>query len=302
LKDKELDAMAHEFILPHVAQIMAKSKVSFSEYLIGSGHTGKNVRRSTVDIDDARQGVGAMGRSLSFIVEGLNGKNRNDSIFYRTQAQYKCLVSLVEGCQLKKDSIKKLVQLNRDNAVFNPMSSVSIQMDHFLPKANENEQSLKMSYWSIKSNRDTILDLGSLYLSEVNTVKSIEPPLGYWISKKDERLVNWVQAHEAGIFPFSNGTNKNEKGNPEGTMIQCIVAMPEWQTQTLEGMHVPSWKPEWMEMKSPTTKDYIYVSTQTINGLRWIMALEPESMFSLTRYPEFEYLRYQYPILRVTSR
>jgi hypothetical protein len=94
-----------------------------------------------------------MGRSLSFIVEGLNGKNRNDSIFYRTQAQYKCLVSLVEGCQLKKDSIKKLVQLNRDNAVFNPMSSVSIQMDHFLPKANENEQSLKMSYWSIKYNQ-----------------------------------------------------------------------------------------------------------------------------------------------------
>jgi hypothetical protein len=302
LKDKELDAMAHEFILPHVAQIMAKSKVSFSEYLIGSGHTGKNVRLSTVDIDDARQGIGAMGRSLSFIVEGLNGKNRNDSIFYRTQAQFKCLVSLVEGCQLKKDSIKKLVQLNRENAEFNPMSSVSIQMDHFLPNPNEKQQTLKMNYWSIKSNRDTILDLGALYLSEVRTIKSIEPPLGYWISKKDERLVNWVQAHEAGIFPFSIGGNKKVIGTPENTILQCIVALPEWQTQTLEGMHVPLWSPEWIEMKGPNTKDYVFVSTQTLNGLRWIMALEPDSMFSLARYPEFENLRYQYPILRVTSR
>ena len=302
LKDQELDALAHEFVLPHVAQSMAKSKVSFSEYLIGSGHTGKNVRRSTVDIDDARQGIGAMGRSLSFIVEGLNGKNRNDSIYYRTQTQYKCLVALVEGCQLKKEIIKNRVQMNRDNAVFNPMSSVSIQMDHFLPMKNEREQSLKVNYWNIKSNRDTILDLGAMYLSEVNTIKSIDPPLGYWISKKDERLINWIQAHEAGIFPFSSATSKSEKLSMDNTIMECIVAMPEWQTQTLEGMHVPSWKPEWMEMKGSNTRDYVFISTQTLNGLRWVMALEPESMFSLVRYPEFEYLRYQYPILRVNSR
>jgi hypothetical protein len=304
LKDEELDAMAHGFILPHVSEIMAKSKVSFSEYLIGSGHLGKNVRRSTVDIDDARQGIGAMGRSLSFIIEGLNGKNRNDSIYYRTQAQYKCLISLVEGCHLKKDMIKMHVQSNRDNAALAPLSSVSIQMDHFVPNSSEEIQSLKLNYWNTKANRDTTLDLTPHYLSKVKTLKSIDPPMGYWISKKDERLVNWVQAHEAGIFPFAKGNGKKEKENDnnQNTFLQCISAMPEWRIQTLEGMHVPGWKPEWMEMKAPNTKDYIFISTQTINGLRWIMALEPESMFSLARYPEFEYLRYQYPILRVTSR
>lgn len=304
LVDSVLDRAAHEFILPHVSQSMSKSKISFSEYLIGAGHVGKTIRRSTVDIDDGRQGVGAMGRSLSFIVEGLNGKNRNDSIFYRTQAQYKCLISLVEGCHLKKDIIKKRVQENRDNVSLAPLSSVSIQMDHFVPNGADLTQPLKLNYWNTKTNRDTTLELTQLYLSKVKTLKSIEPPLGYWISKKDERLVNWVQAHEAGIFPFAKGNAKKEKGNDnnQNTFLQCISAMPEWQIQTLEGMHVPGWKPEWMEMKEPNTKDYIFISTQTINGLRWIMALEPESMFSLTRYPEFEYLRYQYPILRVTSR
>ncbi len=304
LLDSELDALSHEFILPHVAQTLKKSKVSFSEFLIGSGQTGKNVRKSTVDIDDARHGMGGLGRSLSFVVEGLNGKSRNDSIFYRTQAQYKCLISLVEGCQLKKDVIKKRVQLNRDNAAYNPVSSVSIQMDHFATNVNEKAPELKMNYWNVKSNRDTILDLGILYLSEIKSIKSIDPPIGYWISKKDERLLNWVQNHEAGIYPFAagNGKKAKEDENNQNTFLQCISAMPEWQIQTLEGMHVPAWKPEWIEMKSPNTKDYIFISTQTINGMRWVMALEPESMFSLARYPEFEYLRYQYPILRVTSR
>jgi hypothetical protein len=133
-------------------------------------------------------------------------------------------------------------------------------------------------------------------------VKSIELPIGYWISKKDDRLLDWIQAHEAGIFPFTNANKKIEKEVSDNSFLECIAALPEWQTMNLEGMNVPSWKPEWMEMKMPSTKDYIFISTQTLNGLRWAMALEPESMFALVRYPEFEYLRYQYPILRVTSR
>ena len=304
LLDAELDALSHEFILPHVDQNLKKSKISFSEFLIGSGQTGKNIRKGTVDIDDARHGLGGIGRSLSFTVQGLSGKNRNDSIFYRTQAQFKCLISLVECCQIKKDVIKKRVQFNRDNAVYNPNPTVSIQMDHFAPNVNQQAPELKMNFWNIKSNLDTILELGDLYLSEIRTVKAIETPMGYWISKKDNRLVNWVQNHEAGIFPFTLGNNKKGKENEisDNTFLQCISALPEWQVKTLEGIHVPSWKPEWIEMKGPSTKDYIFISTQTVNGLRWVMALEPESMFSLVRYPEFEYLRYQYPILRVTSR
>ncbi len=300
LSDSELSAIAQDFILPHVHERLKKSKISFSEYFIGSGHLGKSISRSTVDIDDARHGLGAMGKSLSFVVEGLNGKNRNDSIFYRTQCQYKCLLSLVEGCQLKKDFIKKGVQSSRDNAIYNSLPPVPIQMDHYAP--SDHSQSLQLNYWNIQTNKDTILELGHLYLSEVKTINSIEPPLGYWVSKKDERLVGWIQAHEAGIFPFSDGNKKVDFKEGEDIFLQCIVAMPEWKTQTLEGMHVPAWKPEWMEMKNPNTKDYIFISTRTINGIRWIMALEPESMFSLTRYPEFEYLRYQYPILRETSR
>ncbi len=92
------------------------------------------------------------------------------------------------------------------------------------------------------------------------------------------------------------------EGDVENLNFQCISGLPEWTTLSIEGMEVPGWKPEWRNMNNPSTKDYIYVSTQTLNGVRWVMALEPESMFALVRYPEFEYLRYQYPILRVISR
>ena len=109
LIDDQLDRLSHDFILPHVKSSLEKSKITFSEYFIGDAHLNKPIRKSTVDIDDARHGMGAMGRSLSFIVEGLNGQSRNDSIYYRTQAQYRCVLALVEACQIRNLEIKKRV-------------------------------------------------------------------------------------------------------------------------------------------------------------------------------------------------
>lgn len=301
LINPELDDLSHQIILPHVQSKLEKSKISFSEYWIGAGELGNSVRKSTVDIDDARQGLGAMGRSLSFIVEGLNGAFREDNIYLRTQAQYICLLALVESCNGRKVEIKREVALGRANAELKPNDSISIKMDHF-KSDDSTKQSLFLPYRNVQQAKDTVLNLSNVALTEIKTIYSIDAPLGYWISKKDKKLVDWIQSHEAGIFPFSVRGGKMPEGDVENLNFQCISGLPEWTTLSIEGMEVPGWKPEWRNMNNPSTKDYIYVSTQTLNGVRWVMALEPESMFALVRYPEFEYLRYQYPILRVISR
>ncbi|MBM3427639.1 MAG: hypothetical protein FJX95_02525 [Bacteroidetes bacterium] len=301
LIDVELDRMSHEFILPHIDNMMVKSKISFSEYFIGDAHLNKPIRKCTVDIDDARHGLGAMGRSLSFVVEGLKGQSRNDSIYYRTQAQYRCVLALVEACQMKGLEIKKRVSQNRDNVEVSVMKNVSIQMDHFLP-GNEVGMARNLPYWNVKSAKDSLVNVNTLFHSDIRAIQSIEPPVGYWISKKDKKIVDWIQTQESGLFPFSVRQGKVDVKENEELVFQCILATPEWNTKSLEGMNVPAWKPEWIEIKNPSTKDYVFVSTNTLNGFRWIMAFEPESMFALVRYPEFEHLRYQYPILRVISR
>lgn len=301
LMDSKLDEWSHTFILPHVQKNLEKGKLTFSEFWEGTSEEGHKLRKSSVDINDARHGMGAMGRSLSFVVEGLKGTFRNDNIYLRTQAQFKCLIALAEACHLKTDEIKKVVMNNRDNVSLQPLSNVSIKMDHF-KAVQTGHVPLVFPYRNLQTGKDSLMDLSSMVFSEIKTIQSIDAPLGYWISKKDKRLIDWIQAHEAGIFPFSDDKGKAFKSNESEFMLQCISALPEWNTQLVEGIPAPTWKPEWIEMKGATTKDYIFVSTQTLNGLRWIMALEPESMFALVRYPEFEYLHHQYPILRVISR
>lgn len=301
LIDTRLDELCHQFILPHVQKDLEKGKLTFSEFWDGPTADRKTMKNGTVDISDGRHGMGAMGRSLSFVVEGLRGNIRNENIFIRTQAQFKCLISLVEACHFKTNEIKKIVMQNRDNVSLQPLRNVSIRMEH-CKSGSSNNDSFVLPFRNLQTGKDSLIDCSSMSFPDIRTTQSIDAPLGYWISKKDRRLVDWIQAHEAGIFPFTNNNGKELKSNENEFMLQCISALPEWNVQIVEDMQVPAWKPEWIEMKGATTRDYIFVSTQTLNGLRWIMALEPESMFALVRYPEFEYLHHQYPILRVISR
>jgi hypothetical protein len=66
-------------------------------------------------------------------------------------------------------------------------------------------------------------------------------------------------------------------------------------------MQVPGWTGDWtiQEISVSDCADYWYVPCGQNQLKRIVMALEPESMFGLVRYPEYAHWRAQYPILRV---
>ncbi|MEY2938917.1 MAG: hypothetical protein RL062_1506 [Bacteroidota bacterium] len=296
LVDSTLNRIIHTSIFPFVEEKLKSKNISFTECTFGNASAGESVRYSSVDIDDARQGIGAMGKSLSFLVEGLNGKNRNDSIFYRVQAQYECIKILSLACYRNRSSIQERVASNRVRAFYLP-ENVAIKMKYV-----SDGTSCDFPFINRWNGKDTIFHLTDAFLNTVVTDMSIETPLGYWIPKDDKKLVDWVEAHEKGLFPFEKMEQLKGGAEVKHMAVQMVATVPVWSTEEREGITVPQWKVEWTDVQNWKEKDYIFVSTNTINGLRWVMALEPESMFALVRYPQFAYLRNHYPILRVISR
>jgi len=66
-------------------------------------------------------------------------------------------------------------------------------------------------------------------------------------------------------------------------------------------MAVPGWKGSWEidTLSFENLTNYWFVPCGQSQLRRIVMALEPESMFGLVRYPEYQYWRTHYPVLRV---
>lgn len=273
-------------LLSAVDSIMNQRGISFSEYAVGSIAKRERIRHSTVDIDDGRQGLGAVGGSLSFIIEGLNGKSRNDNIQSRVDGQIALLSALLEVVLKNNKDVFSAVNGYREQE---PLADeVIISMDDFV--GNEN---WKTTMYHRDSNEAKNFSYG-FYQSEILPIKKVHVPSGYLIPVSDTLLNQWLMHH--GIEKI-----RVFKGLSTGTFLFKLWKHEGWKTQTLEGMEVPGWKGGW-EVNSLSVSDmsnYWYVPCGQSQLRRIVMALEPESMFGLVRYPEYAHWRTQYPILRV---
>ncbi len=273
-------------LLPAVDSIMNQRVISFSEYAVGSIAKRERIRHSTVDIDDGRQGLGAVGGSLSFIIEGLNGKSRNDNIQRRVDGQIALLSALLEVVLKNNEVVVNAVNGYREQE---PLADeVIISMDHFV--GNEN---WRTTMYHRDSNEAKNFSYG-FYQFEILPIKKVQVPSGYLILVSDTLLNQWLMHH--GIEKI-----RVFKGLSTGTFLFKQWKHEGWKTQTLEGMEVPGWKGHW-EVNSMSVSDmsnYWYVPCGQAQLRRIVMALEPESMFGLVRYPEYAHWRAQYPILRV---
>ena len=276
-------------ILPAVDSIMALKGISFSEYAVGSMATKERIRHSTVDIDDGRQGLGAVGGSLSFIIEGLNGKSRNDNIQVRVEGQIALLSALLEVVLKNNEDVFHAVNRYREQESLT--DEVIISMDHFV--GNEN---WKSTMYHKDSNEAKNFSYG-FYQSEILPIKKVQVPSGYLIPVSDTLLNQWLMHH--GIEKI-----RVLKGLCTGTFLFKQWKHEEWKTQMLEGMQVPGWTGDWtiQEISVSDCADYWYVPCRQNQLKRIVMALEPESMFGLVRYEAYSHWRTHYPILRIDAR
>lgn len=275
-----------EIVLPKVDSIMSSRGISFCEYAVGSMAKNERIRHSTVDIDDGRQGLGAVGGSISFIIEGLNGKQRTDNIKGRVQGQIILLDALLKVVLKNKKKIMQEVESYRINEPL--VREVILTMDHFVG----HEQ------WEIPMHHFERNDVQSFayshYQSQVLPLKRVIVPHGYLIPTSDTLLNQWLLHH--GIEKI-----RVLKGLSAGSFLFKQWKHDGWETQTLEGMAVPGWKGSWEidTLSFENLTNYWFVPCGQSQLRRIVMALEPESMFGLVRYPEYQYWRTHYPVLRV---
>jgi len=273
-------------VLPFLEKSITEQGYSFFEYTLGHFPSGERLRHSTTDINDGRQSLG-IANTLSFIVEGMNGKDSTHRIRERAMSQYETGKAFLNFAFMKTDTIVKIVNTERQAlADKKPGDSSAIRMDHF-----DGEKPLHFPLKSVKTGKDTVF-LVEDYHYVVKPLLKVETPKGYLIPKKDTNLTNIVRNNH---FKVDTGFSKKNKS---------ILGY--------ETIEVEMSKDEGLKNKNPMViqqlmnhikpENYLYVPAQQIRRNKIIQAFEPQAMWGIGNYDRFDSLirkGKQFPVLRV---
>lgn len=269
-------------LLPYVEKQLNNKGYSFFEYTLGSLPEGERLRHSTTDIDDGRQSFAITG-TFSVIVEGMNGRDSLDRLERRANSQLATAEALVSWAIQNRQDVMKMVEAARKN-VENLPFPVSIRQEH-MPDGKP----LNYPLLSLKSGRDTVFVVEN-YHSMVISNLDVNPPKGYLIPKSNQALMDWLKR---------NNYLKSEELPTEGkAFIYHINGFEESVDEEMKNNKALVEKHS-LEVVSPD--DYIYLPLNQKYNLRLILALEPQSMYGLINYKNFETLRQTgfWPVLRV---
>lgn len=283
--DSIIDFQKNE-VLPFLEKKITEQGYSFFEYTLGHFPSGEHLRHSTTDINDGRQSLGIT-NTLSFIVEGMNGKDSTHRIRERAMSQYETGKAFLNFAFMKTDTIVKLVNKKRQ-ALADKKSgdSAAIRMDHF-----DGEKPLHFPLKSLKTGEDTVF-LVENYHYRIKPLLKVETPKGYLVPKKDTNLTKIVRNNH---FKVDTGFRKKNKS---------ILGY--------ETIEVKMSKDEGLKNKSPMViqqlmnhvkpENYLYVPVQQIRRNKIIQAFEPQAIWGIGNYDTFDELIHkgkQFPVLRV---
>lgn len=284
--DDGLIALAKNDAIPFVDSAVTNNGFSFNEYILGGPPGKERMRFSTVDINDGRNSFGVY-NTLSFILEGKNGKNSSDNINHRKTGQYIAIKGLLDFVFSNAEKIKEEVNSSRKSLIdSNTTEKAIIRMEHI--KGSKSVDSL--TYLSLKSGRDTTVYLPEFHDS-VKTILSVKIPKAYLIHESDSNLVNFLKNH--------NIQYENYETSPDDEIYQYIILDREKSVdEELENYFV---NVERFKI-SPGNIDqkYLLIPMNQPASKMLIQAFEPQSMLGLIQYDEYEYLLSEsYPILRL---
>ncbi len=271
---------------PWLTAQMKKSGYSFSEYTPGGPPEIEYIRQSTFDINDGRQSIGSLG-ALSFIQEGMNGRDSIDNIEVRTKSQMTAMLCYLEFMYQNADEIKLMVKTEREKLVNGSPEKVAIQMKH-----ERDGSKLEMTLLSTRTGKDTVITVSD-YCPVVKSLFDVEKPFGYLIPADDRQLLDWANRHQFQLSKYTVGNNDMI----EGMLITSIDSID------FEGDIVVN--PIYSTRKVPLNDlkgEYYLLPTKQLAGNVIVQALEPKSMIGLVTYKQFEHLlkpEQVYPVLRI---
>lgn len=284
---RDIYCFQKERLIPYLREQTEAAGYRFFEYILGHFPSGERLRHSTTDINDGRQSLGIT-NSLSFIVEGINGRDSLHNIKRRAESQMLVALEFCRYASQHAEDIKKLVEQQRAELLDAAnKSAVVIRQKHFKPDNAALEFPLK----KLSTNKDTVFYV-SEYHSAVKPLLTIDPPKAYLIPKYNTELLEVLDRNHIKYIDYKI----TEQDSVLGYRITRI------DTSVDEGLQNLYPKVE----KGPATIrneiGYFLIPMNQLRRNKIVIALEPQSMFGLVNTEKFRYLIKQgqmYSILRL---
>ena len=281
---KNIIDLGLDSLFPYLDSKLNDEGVSFSNYY-KMNYPTDTVRSSTTAINDGRQSFAIL-NNFSFILEGRNGISFNSDLKRRTTDQLSAIKAFLEFANTRSSEIMTMVHRERGK-IKSETDDVIIQMDYVC-----NGKTIQLPVQTLPSLKDTTTEM--LFSPHVNPIKSIKRPLGYIIPKEQKKLIALLGRHNIEYAVINDSESKQVE----------VYTIKNVQTQWLENK---SFK---IATVSKHSKEYkckkgdVYIPLNQIHGTMLCIALEPESMWGVVQFEQYENLlkaREEFPIYRVIS-
>lgn len=270
-----------EFIT-FIDEYLKKQGFSFHEYLVGGPPDRARLRYSTVDINDGRQSLGIY-NTMSFILEGKNGRDSIDNIKHRTLGQKSALIGLLHYVQMNRIKIKNIISTSKKKLL--NTEKVALQMDHF-----SDGSSLELLLSSVATGKDTLITTDNFHPVE-KTLYEVKKPFAYLIPKNDSLLNGFLKKHKV----------KFKEYIPDVMKKVFQYKIEKLENTEIEGMNCYNPKLKKIQIDISDASEYYLVPSRQPASFLLSLAFEPKSMLGLIQYELFQHLstKEEYPILRV---
>ena len=283
---EEIRKYSEEVVLPGLENKLKAGGYTFHNYMVGPAPDEGPTRHSTVDIDDGRQGFGVLG-SMSFIFEGLNGRDRYvDSLQRRSESQARAMRALIEIVKQGREKIIPMVERSRQELIAGGNETIAIRMDHF-----PGDKPLQLLLKSSETGQDTLVRIKN-YHPVVKPTFSIDRPRAYLVPRSDSLLMRFLRNHRIEYSDIFE--------DPEGVFAYKVVEKKRSEDEGLE-----NYFPEVMKIpftENNLARDYLLVPVEQLHSHFLVLTLEPQSQIGLVQYRLFEHLLKEnnlFPVLRV---
>jgi len=265
VSEQILDFQKEKFI-PYIKNYLEERHFTFNEYVVGGPPNMERMRYSTIDINDGRQSFGIL-NSMSFILEGLNGRTSSENIQRRTEGQLRAVLGFLEFVYSNKNEIKNVVEKSREDAL--NKSKVAIRLEHV-----KGDDEKYLTLLNLKTNKDTTLLIENFH-SKVISNLDVDKPKGYLIPKKIEKLKTWLDNH--GISYEDNHFFYQADQYTIENYVESIDEELENQYPQVSSKRI-----------NINPNDFYFVPTNQLHTNMLVIALEPQSQIGLIQYDLFK--------------
>jgi len=280
----EFKRFAYTEILEATIDSTRLQGVKANRYLITRSKIEEFVRHSTTDINDGRNGFGIQ-YTLSFILEGMNGFSKTDRIWQRAKNQLTLIKSFLNICNEKSEQIAKFVREIRKQYTKQIPDSIIIQANY-----TENfSRPLTVNLIRTSDLRDTTIVLHD-YRPHPEPIVIVKRPDAYIIEEPTQQIIDLLKNQHLEFKIFSS----------EETYFVEQFEITGQDTLRYESRDTIIPAGFYVQVEKSFSKGDILVPTDNLRAIQIVQIMEPQSLYGLSHYKEFQYLveKHVYPIYR----